>query len=218
MIKLKKGEEPEVLTRNALHWTNVVVNKIHEGKTPTKTEKGRYNHTDVKQALIEETHGKCAYCESKLRHVSFGDIEHITPKSDDPSKWFSWQNLTLACDVCNTNKSNTPVDKQTFIDPYDVDPEEHFWHLGPMMRPKPGCDAAALTERLLNLNRPELVEKRADRQDVLLRLVDAAERCSNEELKRLLWEEIGLETEAHKEYAALSRTIIELAKTKLGAH
>ena len=218
MIKLKKGEEPEVLTRNALHWTSVVVNKIHEGETPTKTEKGRYNHTDVKQAIIAETHGKCAYCESKLRHVSFGDIEHVIPKSDDPTKWFSWPNLTLACDVCNTNKSNSPVDGETFIDPYDVDPEEHFWHFGPMMRPKPGSDPAALTERLLRLNRPELIERRAERQAGLLRLVDLAERCANEELKQLLWEDISLETESHNEYAALSRATIEFAKTKLGAH
>ena len=65
MITLEKGEEPEVLTRNALHWTNVVMNKLNAGETPTKTEKGRYNHVDVKQALIAETHGKCAYCESK---------------------------------------------------------------------------------------------------------------------------------------------------------
>ena len=87
-----------------------------------------------------------------------------------------------------------------------------------MMRPRPGCDAAALTERLLHLNRPELVERRAERQAGLLRLVDLAERCGNEELKRLLWEEIGLEAEAHNEYAALSRATIEFAKTKLGAH
>ena len=218
MIKLEKGEEPEVLTRNALHWTNVVVGKIDAGETPTKTERSRYNHADVKQALIAETHGKCAYCESKLRHVSYGDIEHVVPKSDDPSKWFSWPNLTLACDVCNTNKSNSSVDEETFVDPYNVDPEEQFWHWGPMMRPRPGCDAAALTERLLHLNRPELVERRAERQAGLLRLVDLAERCGNEELKRLLWEEIGLEAEAHNEYAALSRATIEFAKTKLGAH
>ena len=216
MIKLEKGEEPRVLSQNALRWTNIVVNKINAGMVPTKTEKGRYNHPEVKEALVLETFGKCAYCESKIRHISYGDIEHVVPKSDEPSKWFSWNNLTLACDVCNTNKSNTPVDEQTFVDPYLVDPEEQFWHLGPIMRPKPGSDAAALTERLLELNRPELVEKRAERQASLLSLVDTAERCNNGELKRLLWEEICDEAEARNEYAALSRATIEFAKTKLG--
>ena len=32
-------------------------------------------------APIDETHGKCAYCESKIKHIDYGDIEHILPKN-----------------------------------------------------------------------------------------------------------------------------------------
>src|SRR4051794_19317694 len=109
MIKLKKGKQPQVLADNAADWTKIVVDKLVAGVKPTKTEKGRYNHPEVKTALVAETQGKCAYCESKIRHVSYGDIEHVVPKSDDPNKWFDWLNLTLACDVCNTNKLDAPV-------------------------------------------------------------------------------------------------------------
>ena len=122
MIELKKGQEPGVLARKSSLWTRVIVQKIEAGEEPTKTEKSRYNHPDIKNALIAETHGKCAYCESKFRHISYGDIEHVVPKSEDPSKWFNWENLTVACDVCNTNKSSAPVDGETFIDPYCVNP------------------------------------------------------------------------------------------------
>ena len=216
MIKLEKREEPAILVQNAARWASVVESKLAAGDSPTKTERSRYNHSDIKQALIEETHGKCAYCESKFRHVTYGDIEHIVPKSDDPSRWFSWPNLTIACDVCNTKKSNAPVDGDSFIDPYDVNPEEHFWQLGPMVCPKPGCDVAALTERLLDLNRAELVERRAERQANLLGMLDSVERCQNEDLKRLLWEEFCSETCRHNEYAALSRSIVEIARLKLG--
>ena len=218
MIQLEKGSEPAILAHNSGRWTSVVVEKIKAGETPTKTEKSRYNHSEIKGALVAETHGKCAYCESKLRHISYGDIEHVVAKSDDPYKWFSWPNLTLACDVCNTNKGHTQVEGATFIDPYAVDPEEYFWQLGPMMKPRPGSDAAALTERLLELNRADLIERRAERQDSLLKMLDTVERCSNPDLKHLLWEEFEKEGQAHNEYAALSRTIVELAKRKLGSY
>ena len=216
MIKLEKGEEPAVLTRNAERWTGVVLRQLSAGEAPTKTEKSHYNHSDIKEALLAETHRKCAYCESKFRHVTYGDVEHVMPKSDQPSKWFSWPNLTLACGVCNTNKSDAPVSGETFIDPYDVDPEEHFWQLGSMVYAKPGCDAAALTERLLELNRLDLVERRSERITNLLRMVEVVERCANAHLRRVLWEEFTAESQAHNEYAALSRAVVELAGKKLG--
>ena len=215
MIKLEKGTEPAVLSRNADRWTKVVVQKSASGKTPTKTEKSRYNHPEIKKALLAETHGKCAYCESKLRHVSYGDIEHVVPKSIDPSKWFSWSNLTLVCDVCNTNKAKVPVDGESFVDPYAVNPEEYFWYLGSIVYSRPGCDAANLTERLLDLNRPELVERRSERISSLLKMLELVERCIDPDLKRLLWREFLSESQAHHEYAALSRTIVEMARRKL---
>ena len=216
MIKLQKGEEPEILARNAERWTEVVVGKIDVGQAPTKSERSRYNHVDIKRALVAETHGKCAYCESKLRHISHGDIEHVIPKSKNPTKWFSWPNLTLACDVCNTNKSEAQVDGDVFIDPYEVDPEEHFWQVGSMVWARPGCDAAALTERLLDLNRADLVEKRGERIAGLMKMIESIERCKNGDLKQLLWEEFAAETGAHREYAALSRAIVQLVREKLG--
>lgn len=215
MIRLEKGDLPAVLARNCDKWTAVVVQKIKAGEKPTAAEKGRYNHADIKAALVAETHGKCAYCESKLRHVSYGDIEHVAPKADDPLRWFDWTNLTLVCDVCNTRKSNTPVHGEVFIDPYEVDPENHFWQLGPFVRARPGCEAAALTERLLELNRPDLVERRKERQDSLLRMLDVIERCENPGLRALLWDEFDAESEARCEYAALSRTIVQFARRKL---
>ena len=215
MIQLQKTNEPDVLAQRGPQWAKVVTDKIDKGEQPTITERTRYNHKEIKQALVEETHGKCAYCESKIRHVSYGDIEHVVPKSVVPEKWFWWPNLTLACDVCNTNKGKTDIDGNSFIDPYAVDPEEHYWQLGPTMHPKPGCDAAALTEQLLDLNRPELVERRTDRQKALMRLLDVFERCDEPQLKQLLWEEFLAESEAQNEYAALSRAILDMAKRKL---
>ena len=90
MIKLEKGQEPAILARKSNQWTRTVVQKIQAGQEPTKTEKSRYNHPEIKAELLKETHSKCAYCESKFRHVTYGDIEHVVPKSQEPSMRWSW--------------------------------------------------------------------------------------------------------------------------------
>ena len=216
MIKLQKGEEPAILAENAAAWTSAIVEKMALGSKPTQAEKGRYNQPQIKQALVTETHGKCAYCESKLRHVAYGDIEHVVPKSSDPNVWFAWANLTLACGPCNTKKSNAPVNGDTFIDPYSVDPEEHFWQVGALVKPKPGSDAAALTENLLELNRTELLERRTERLEGLMKMLEVVERCASAPLKTILWDDFCREGEPQREYAALSRFVVALAKDKLG--
>src|ERR1700722_9410453 len=105
MIKINKLPAPAILVEKSTEWTNALLEKISKGEKPTDAESNRYRHAKIKQALLDETHGKCAYCESKLRHIAYGDIEHVVPKSVRPELSFDWQNLTLACDVCNTNKS-----------------------------------------------------------------------------------------------------------------
>lgn len=73
-----------------------------------------YGHSSVKESLIVAQHGKCAFCESKVRHISYGDVEHFRPKGgyrqrdDDPLGrpgyyWlaYDWGNLYLGCQLCN---------------------------------------------------------------------------------------------------------------------
>jgi uncharacterized protein (TIGR02646 family) len=73
-----------------------------------------YGHSSVKKMLIEAQHGKCCFCESKITHVQYGDVEHFRPKAgyrqhpEDPLGrpgyyWlaYEWRNLYLACQLCN---------------------------------------------------------------------------------------------------------------------
>jgi uncharacterized protein (TIGR02646 family) len=59
-------------------------------------------------------HGKCAFCESKVAHISYGDVEHFRPKAayrqSETAKlkkpgyfWlaYSWDNLFFTCELCN---------------------------------------------------------------------------------------------------------------------
>src|SRR5262245_49620492 len=141
MIKLTKGPPPQVLVDNAANWTAELLAEMENGGDKIAYRAGKYRHPEIKDALKLETHRKCAYCESKPLHVTFGDIEHVIPKSEEPNLTFDWPNLTLACDVCNTNKGA----KMGLLDPYHCEPEQEFEFHGPMMFHRAGHAAAELT-------------------------------------------------------------------------
>lgn len=205
MINLRKGPKPAVLEDNAEAWTQELTDKIAANEEASKTLKSKYNHPDIKSALIDETHGKCAYCESKVRHVAHGDIEHVAPKSVHPNLSFEWTNLTFACPVCNNKKRN----HEGVVDPYDGDPMRHFFFQGPLLLHKPGNEAAEFTETQLELNRPELLEKRGERITNLHKQFDNIAKTQNPRLKAVLREDIiRNETHESSEYTALARHFI----------
>lgn len=76
-----------------------------------------YRHEAVKARLNELFHFKCGYCESDMRAVAPGDVEHFRPKgkitvrgadgkvaSKPGYPWLAaeWSNLLLACTFCNS--------------------------------------------------------------------------------------------------------------------
>ena len=73
-----------------------------------------YAHESVKNALLQIQHGKCAFCECKVTHQQYGDVEHFRPKKGykqkdgDPLErpgyyWlaYEWTNLLISCQICN---------------------------------------------------------------------------------------------------------------------
>jgi hypothetical protein len=85
-----------------------------KGDTDITFERDVYADPAVKSALRIAQHDKCGFCESKVTHVAFGDIEHFRPKAafratrDDvltkPGYYwlaYEWANLLFACEPCN---------------------------------------------------------------------------------------------------------------------
>jgi len=214
MIRLAKGPKPNVLVSNAEDWTRELLEKLANGEDVSDTIKGRYRHREIKTALIDETREKCAYCESKVRHIAHGDIEHISPKSIHPELTFEWDNLTFACPICNGNKSN----KEGFVDPYDCEPMDHFFFDGPLLFSNPGNEMAKYTEITIDLNRFELVEKRKERISNLHQQIDNLAKTQNVKLKAILKDDIvNNETADDIEYAALSRHFVAKCIERLEA-
>ena len=84
--------------------------------------------------------------------------------------------MTLACDICNTNKGNfyDPANPQSnLIDPYVDEPKDHFIFSREVVTPRPDSMRAFETERTLKLTRNELVERRRERLDFLEGLIRA---------------------------------------------
>jgi len=73
-----------------------------------------YAHASVKAALRAMQHDKCAFCEAKITHIAYGDVEHFRPKGAYRQRtesalmrpgyyWlaYAWENLLLSCQLCN---------------------------------------------------------------------------------------------------------------------
>lgn len=72
---------------------------IQQGVFPAdNTFASRYKQDDIKQALKQHYHSKCAYCE---QYVERWDVEHYRPKKVYYWLAYSWDNLLLACPTCN---------------------------------------------------------------------------------------------------------------------
>ncbi len=77
-------------------------------------DKSIYAAVEVKTELLTAQRGKCAFCESLVRHVSYGAVEHYRPKAGYKQRkgdrlkrpgyyWlaYDWDNLFFCCQLCN---------------------------------------------------------------------------------------------------------------------
>ncbi len=113
MIAVQRTNPPKILERKETEWVNKLLSAAN--KKQRDNAQSKYRHKDIKKALRAMCHDKCVYCESKMTHVAYGDIEHYRPKSKFPELTFAWSNLLLACGVCNGTeyKGNTfPEEEQ----------------------------------------------------------------------------------------------------------
>lgn len=206
MIKLEKGEEPTVLRANAQTWLVDLKNAIASGDKKDITNKTRkYNHQDIKDALIAETSGKCCYCESDVRAVSHGDIEHIYPKSLDVEKTFEWDNLSFSCQLCNQYKSNKDPLFNNIIDPFNVNPKQYIMFVGAFINSF-GTTEGRMTIHNLGLDRAPLFERRQEAFKGLILFLDLINGAKTEDDKKILIKDFEAnELSRSKEFTAMRR-------------
>ena len=145
MIKVERTEKPEALLKQGVKWLKTIqealdlaakaITKIEKENAKSKLELAldKYKHDDIKEALATKMfHGKCAYCEAKITHIDYGDIEHFRPKDTFPLLAVEWENLLLACRVCNGaafKGTKFPLDASAnplLINPCKDEPNNHL--------------------------------------------------------------------------------------------
>lgn len=151
MIAVTRPAPPDVLQRLGARWSSALraandeleqvendpqstPQRIRRAKKRKRDAQNKYRHREIKDALVAAFHGKCAYCESQIRAVSYGHIEHFYPRSVYVDKTFEWDNLLLSCEICNDaghKGDRFPLDADgnpLLIDPTDgvTEPSVHL--------------------------------------------------------------------------------------------
>lgn len=88
MISIDKPEEsPKILRQKGKDEIDALCREYLQNKPDYESGEKKfefksdvYGSKTVKDALIKAQHGKCFLCESKITHISFGDVEHFRPK------------------------------------------------------------------------------------------------------------------------------------------
>ena len=199
MIKLNKSDKPQILVQNEIQWNQDYVAYVN-GQISDVQAGNRHRHSQIREAVNSEAHGKCIYCEEKILSSQFGDVDHICPKSIYPQFYATWTNLGLSCSKCN----NAKRDKDGFIDPFSEDPSIHLYFLGPMVNYYHGSIKGSLTVRGIKLNRGALLEKRTKALEALIDKIELMQ-ASPEPLRAVIHEEILVDVSDEAEFAGTLR-------------
>lgn len=235
MIFVLRTQMPKILRQSAAQWLAELQDALTEleqleanpgagdqikktARKRVKKAQGRYGHPQVKAALVRMFRGKCAYCESKVTGVTYGQIEHFYPKGKYVDRVFQWENLLLSCDLCNTVQhkgTKLPLDgdgSPLLIDPTSVVPEAHLlfsWNPRVRLACVYGRDARGKeTVQTFDLNgvrgRKELLKSRSEHVRALLVVQRFADQ-GDDEARSLLLDAC----KSDAPYAAFARTCIE---------
>lgn len=205
MRKLKKGNKPAILESKSEQWTQDFASDPENDSI-----RFRYRHPDIKAALLAETHCKCVYCESKIGHNCPGDTEHIVPVSIRKERAFDWENLTIACSICNTYKGSYYDEANPFLNTYTDDVEGQLEHQGPIVNYMPGNICAEITVKRLKLNTVERIELIKRKVEHMIRVTHLRTRIADSKnitLKELLQLELNQMQDKSSEYSAMTMAL-----------
>jgi uncharacterized protein (TIGR02646 family) len=170
LIRLVKLPEPKVLVENRERWTEEYA-AYKRGEDVPKAAARRYADPAIQEALKLETTRKCAYCESRIEHIDYPHIEHISPKTARPDLVCDWLNLTLACTKCNVAKGDYYEPDCELVNPYRDEIDDHLIFAGAHVYHR-SSERGLVTVDQVDLNRSELVARRKEAIEAYTRIRD----------------------------------------------
>lgn len=213
MIRLRSNPSAAALSRlrtcKAV-WEQKISEGSDDGSIPDC-----YRHEDVKAAIKAETEHKCAYCESKITATYWGDVEHILPKSARRDLALEYDNLTLACAICNNRKGTYYHPDQMLVDPYRNEPGREIVFAGPFFRQRLGSRIGKLTINKVDLNRVGLIERRLERWNMMVSMAETITREPEGPLRDELIRELEDYAEPSKEFSAMAAALLRNLEAEL---
>jgi uncharacterized protein (TIGR02646 family) len=208
MIAVKRVVKPDILLKHEATWTKAI--RTAPNATAKEAAINKYKHPQIKQTLETMFHGKCAYCESYILNVDYGDIEHFKPKSKFSHLAVKWDNLLLSCKKCNDKAQKgehwpTKAFGGPLVNPCKERPttffEFVFDEITRIALVKPLNIRGETAERIYGLNKHTLLK---DRNNAVRKLVALAQYYhTDNEAKEILDTAVKDESE----YAAFARMV-----------
>ncbi|MES1160423.1 MAG: hypothetical protein ABUM51_06690 [Bacteroidota bacterium] len=210
MIQLKKKHTvtaPTILSVKGIAEKGALCVAFDEGQREFKFDNSIYGHPDVKTALRLYQEGKCCFCEAKIEHISYGDVEHYRPKAgwiqgeeklNQPGYYwlaYDWDNLLLSCQICNqrhkknffplldatkralSHEYNLEEESPVFIKPDEEDPEVFIEFKEEIPFPVDDSLRAKTTIEKLGLDREALNERRREKLGLIRDIYNLAKDC-----------------------------------------
>lgn len=159
MKNVNRTDIPRSLADNATKWTDDLLQWIGSNGNARVPDVlvNKYAQDDVREALREMYRDQCCYCEGRIKDVAYDHIEHRRPKAKFRDKVFDWDNLHLACPICNTKKGSKWNKDAPILDAVvDRPVEDHltyqFSELGVLRWPKSPRGTTTVEHAGLNRN------------------------------------------------------------------
>ena len=131
MIGLTRtAHPPSGFTGNERIEKNLKLIKLRDAKQKPEPEIWR----SAKEHLKKESRGKCAYCESSVSAVAYGDVEHFRPKSIYWWLAYCYDNFLYSCQICNQKYKGAR---------FRIEDDKHRWQASTIPR---RSDASAMRE------------------------------------------------------------------------
>ncbi len=204
-IKNKVGSlVPEVLINKGKVESDKLTKSFSNGLMDFNFDSGIYGNKEVKEKLIQLQGYKCCFCEAKIGHIAYGDVEHFRPKAgwvqndeaiNKPGYYwlaYDWDNLLLSCQLCNQRhkKNYFPLIDETkravnhtininnespvFINPIIDNPEDYIEFNENEPEAIKSNIRGSITIKRLGLDRKELNEHRKKTLNMIKDIFDLA--------------------------------------------
>lgn len=218
MIKLKKSPKPDYLAKREAKLTedfksDLAEKIIAKERGEKKDVRSVWNKEPIKEALLNDSYNKCAYCESKVSvKSSYMEIDHFFPKGLYPEKVVDWDNLLPSCKRCNGLKGEYGNrNGQDILNPFKDDPREHLLFRYNRFHSANDSSFGEKTIDILNLNDDDLRADRSDMIQLITNLLSDLITLKNPIKLRNKMKAILRAVQPKEEYSAILSTAVHLA-------